>query len=256
MFIASGGTASPVIAAILAGSAAGATSAALNGGSFRDILQGAIIGGMLGGAGGGIYGAFGGTGAYAMLGAGAAYSGATGGLNGLAYFAGGMAGGYIGASGASYAESNWFGDEGINYQLYASSDDKVQSSINCVGHARILQGNADLIGEEGAFPGVEVREGSAAIIPEQFGVSKNVLSGYVDDISGSLGKNTLFNGITDVIGGKSPIPGLNVRTALQQMFPNTFIVEIPGLSVDMGTKNIILNIPSNFKCPTGTAYKP
>ncbi|RJQ53427.1 MAG: RHS repeat-associated core domain-containing protein [Nitrospiraceae bacterium] len=124
----------------------------------------------------------------------------------------------------------------------------------CEGDARVLQGNSDLIGKEGAFPGVNVQDNSAAIIPEQFGATKSELKPYIDQISGDVGGENLFNGVTDVIGGKSPIPNMNVRTALQQLNPSTFIIEVVG-SRDRGVVNIQLSVPGSLQCPTGTKRK-
>jgi RHS repeat-associated protein len=126
--------------------------------------------------------------------------------------------------------------------------------VNCEGQARVLEGNTDLIGKEGAFKDVPVTKDSAAIIPEQFGLNKSDLKPYADQIKGSVDGKDLFNGVTDVIGGKSPIPNVNVRTALQTLNPGSFIVEVVG-SRDLGTVNINLTVPANLNCPTGTKRK-
>lgn len=46
---------------------------------------------------------------------------------------------------------------------------------------------------------------------------------YADQFSATAYGMQVFNGATDVIGGKSPIPGMNVRDALQITFPDTLI---------------------------------
>jgi hypothetical protein len=122
----------------------------------------------------------------------------------------------------------------------------------CVGKARVLGGNPRTVGKQGAFPGVVVNSTSAAVIPQQFAGSKGQLTPYIDQISGTtLDGSPIFDGITDVIGGKSPIPGTNVRDALADMFPDDVIVELPG-GDDMGVIDIIIWVPRSDKCPIGT----
>src|SRR6185437_11043152 len=105
----------------------------------------------------------------------------------------------------------------------------------CVGTARVLGGNPQTVNQPGAVPSINVAAGSAAAIPSQFGVSKNILLG--SPISGtvgyfgplnppSAGTSQSFNGITDVTGGRSPIPGLPVREALQRLNPGELILEL------------------------------
>jgi hypothetical protein len=112
----------------------------------------------------------------------------------------------------------------------------------------------------GAFS--TVQPNTAAIIPYQFGGSRKAdLRPYVGSINGRLtgvvGGRTVtstFNGITDVIDGASPIPGVPVRDALQQLFPNQLIIEVTG-GADVGSNaSVVLNnYPANLPCPTGTA---
>ncbi len=80
---------------------------------------------------------------------------------------------------------------------------------------------------------------------------------YIGQISGGLSNGrttTHFNSISDVIGGESPIPGVPVRDALQQLNPGQFIVEIPG-GQDVGSNAavVLMNYPSDLPCPTGTS---
>jgi hypothetical protein len=86
--------------------------------------------------------------------------------------------------------------------------------------ARILQGNAATIGKIGGFPGRAVSAQGAAVIPDQWG-GKAVLAPNLGGISGQFhganGQSVSFDGVSDVIGGKSPIPDMNVRAALQQI---------------------------------------
>jgi len=103
------------LAGAAGGAAAGATGAALNGGNFSTIAQGALMGAMMGGATGGLIGVVGstwGVGAmqtagYGMLGTGAVASYATGGLDGLSYFGAGLVGAWAGYSAVGYTARNW-----------------------------------------------------------------------------------------------------------------------------------------------------
>jgi RHS repeat-associated protein len=97
VFVATGGTATPVIAGFWAGMAGGAVGGALSGGGWQGVLQGAAFGAVTGAALGGI-GAWGveefGAGfGWGMLGSAGGYSAATGNLDS---FAGGIVGGLAG----------------------------------------------------------------------------------------------------------------------------------------------------------------
>jgi len=83
-------------------------------------------------------------------------------------------------------------------------------------------------------------------------MSKSELSPYLNQISGRIEGGGGFQGISDVIGGKSPIPGMNVRDALQVMYPNTTLIELPSAAVDLGTRGITLSVPYQVPCPAGT----
>ncbi len=131
----------------------------------------------------------------------------------------------------------------------ASCDEKKK----CVGNARVLQGNADLIGKQGGFPGVTVAAGSAAVITSQWG-GKGRLRSFLQQIGGTAG-GTSFSGITDVIGGESPIPGMNVRDALQALNPGLLILELPSLPSDLGVVNVELTVPASISCPAGTVER-
>jgi len=98
-----------------------------------------------------------------------------------------------------------------------------------------------------------VQLGTAAVIPQQFGVPTGAaLAPYAAQISGTIGKAP-FSAVTDVIGGKSPIPGTNVRTALQQLFPGQLILEIPGASDQGANAPVTVFVPQALDCPTGTS---
>ncbi len=123
----------------------------------------------------------------------------------------------------------------------------------CTGQGRGLAGNTALVGKQGGIPGQTVQPGTAAVIPQQFGVpSGAALAPYAGDISGTIGQ-TSFSAVTDVIGGKSPIPGTNVRTALQQLFPGQLILEIPGASDQGANAPVSISMPQGLGCPTGTS---
>ncbi len=164
--------------------------------------------------------------------------------------------------GDGYATGGPFG--GGNY-----TDEVSATEHTCIGQARVLQGNSDLIGDQGGFPGVDVAQYSAAIIPDQWGgLNKSQLAPYLSQIVGTIGGRDaedtvfpLFDTITDVISGKVPkknldgtpsSPNITVRDWLQQNFPSTLIIEIPGLTRDLGIIGITLTLPIQIPCPTGT----
>jgi RHS repeat-associated protein len=122
----------------------------------------------------------------------------------------------------------------------------------CVGKGRGLKGNPKLAGKQGGIPGQTVRIGSAAIIPQQFGFSSGAaLAPQASQISGTIG-TAQFSGVTDVIGGKSPVPGVNVRQYLQGRFPGQLIIEVPGASDQGANAPVEINVPPGVSCPTGT----
>jgi hypothetical protein len=123
----------------------------------------------------------------------------------------------------------------------------------CTGCGRGLAGNTRLVGRQGGIPGQTIQLGTAAVIPQQFGVSSGTALGpYASSIHGTIG-NASFSGITDVMGGKSPIPGVNVRTAMQQLFPGQLILEIPGATDQGANAAVTIFVPYGLKCPTGTS---
>jgi RHS repeat-associated protein len=125
------------------------------------------------------------------------------------------------------------------------------TSKKCRGKARVLGGNPNTVGRQGAFPGVLVQSGSAAVIPQQFGTGKSGLTPHIGQISGTTAGGQSFTGISDVIGGKSPTPGMNVRDALQAMYPGLPIIELPS-GRDEGTVDIEISVPTGLPCPVGT----
>jgi uncharacterized protein RhaS with RHS repeats len=125
------------------------------------------------------------------------------------------------------------------------------TSKRCRGKARVLGGNPNTVGAQGAFPGTSVQAGSAAVIPQQFGGSKGGLTPYIGQISGRTAGGQSFNGVSDVIGGKSPTPGTNVRDALQALYPGLPIIELPT-GRDEGIVDIEITVPNGLPCPVGT----
>ena len=138
------------------------------------------------------------------------------------------------------------------YVLNAPLDftDRIGLEKTCSGSARVLAGNPALIGMQGGLAGVLVAAGSAAIIPAQWGMTKGELAPYLAQIRGG-GAAGSFVGITDIIGGASPIPGVNVRDALQILYPGVLIIELPT-GRDLGIIEIALIVPRLVPCPTGT----
>ncbi len=131
-----------------------------------------------------------------------------------------------------------------------------KTSTTCSGSGRGLSGNTNLAGQQGGIPGQTVQPGTAAVIPQQFGVPNGAaLAPYASDISGTIG-DASFSAVTDVIGGQSPIPGMNVRSALQQMFPGQLVLEIPGAQDQGANAPVTISVPSGLNCPTGTSASP
>ena len=125
-------------------------------------------------------------------------------------------------------------------------------STACTGVGRGLEGNTTLVGGPGGIPGQIAQLGTAAVIPPQFGTRDGAaLAPYAPYISGTIGQAS-FSAVTDVIGGKSPIPGMNVRAALQQLFPGQLILEIPGASDQGVNAAVTISVPQPLGCPAGT----
>ena len=126
------------------------------------------------------------------------------------------------------------------------------SALRCEGKARVLQGNRSHLGVTGGFgEKVFINSCSAAVDPYQWG-GKEKLRPYLLEISGEVDGKIIFDNVAEVIGGKSPISGMNVRPALRALNPGSLILEIPSVAVDLGTVDIILTIPCELGCPEGT----
>jgi len=68
---------------------------------------------------------------------------------------------------------------------------------------------------------------------------------------GVIGKATL-SGVTGVIGGKSPLRNMNVRAALQLLFPNQLILEIVGARDQGANAPVSISVQQPLQCPAGT----
>ena len=230
---------------MMGGMAAGMVSGAMTG-KLENVVMGACTGGLAGGLGSMVP-------APIMLAGGAAYSGATGGVKGLANFAGSIGGGVAG----DYMVTQWSGQKGsVEVKGDSTELDKGTAEFKkCIGQARVLKGNADLIGKEGAFPGVEIDDDSAAVIPSQWG-GKRVLSSHLDEISGVIGDGKAsFSNVADVVGGDPPkgYKGWPVREALMHLTNyDKLIIELPGLSKDLGVQQITITVPASMNCPDCT----
>lgn len=142
---------------------------------------------------------------------------------------------------------------------YAPGVELVGAVRDCVGQARVLEGNPATVGAPlgrgafnyGRYP-IPVRAGSGAVIPSQFGagMTNAGLFPYADSIFGFIGgpHPASFSGITDVIGSRQVS---DVRRVLQSTYPNTFIVELVTGS-DLKIAPISLWVPNTLECPTGT----
>ncbi len=123
----------------------------------------------------------------------------------------------------------------------------------CTGVGRGLGNNGALVGNPGAIPGVDVGLETAAVAPSQFGLPDTgaALVPYAANISGEIG-SALFSSVSDVIGGASPIPGMNVRAALQEIYPGQLLVEIYGAGDQGVNAPVSINVPAGLGCPAGT----
>jgi plasmid stabilization system protein ParE len=150
---------------------------------------------------------------------------------------------------------------GLNLYGYVAGDPVNATDpfglCQCQGNARVLGGNPALIGQPGGYSTpnnpIPVTAGSAAVIPSQWPGGTSYLRNNGANISGTTANGTpLFKGVTDVMGGTSPISGENVRTAMQQLNPGDLLIELPSGS-DMGVIPVTINTPDGEGCPAGTS---
>jgi hypothetical protein len=126
---------------------------------------------------------------------------------------------------------------------------------DCTGMARVLQGNPDTIGNPGGWSGqsvgnINVSGGTAAVVTSQWG-GKGNLRPNIGAVRATYNGQPLFNGISDIVGGKSPIPGMTAGEALMNLYPGDLIIELPS-GQDLGVVPIKLTIPAALQCPSGT----
>ena len=121
--------------------------------------------------------------------------------------------------------------------------------------ARIMQGNMDNVsnGKIGGW-GFPVTANGTAVDPAQWG-GRAALRPYLGQISGASADGTpLFNGISDVVGGKTESIGgqvydaAHVRDGIKATHPGQLVLEIPNKN-DMGTKSVVLRVPKALDCP-------
>lgn len=143
---------------------------------------------------------------------------------------------------------------------------------NCTVMARVLKGNKNLVGKGGAFNGSPSRlakygvtADSAAVIPSQFGLTKDQMRPLIDQISGTLqdGSKFKFNRVRDVVDDAKTRKAhgwhvdefqenvMNRARAANGGLP-TFVLELPGLKKDPGVVQVKLTVPDNVNCPEGT----
>lgn len=123
----------------------------------------------------------------------------------------------------------------------------------CSGLGRGIGNNGHLAGLQGGIPGVKVQLGTAAVDPAQFGVANGAaLAPYASGIHGTIG-GASFSGVTDVIGGKSPVPGMKVRAALESMYPGQLIIELNGEPDQGANVPVTVFVPQGLNCPSGTS---
>jgi len=130
---------------------------------------------------------------------------------------------------------------------------KEENIKTCVGQARILKGNSDLIGDPGGFSGDSVGDfpvtfGSVAVIPKQWVSNRAQLRASKDNISGTTSGGQAFYGISDTIGSND-VP--DVQNFLMNRFPDTLILELIS-GRDEGITSVSIKIPHTLNCPIGT----
>lgn len=134
---------------------------------------------------------------------------------------------------------------------------------NCVGTARVLQGNPLTIGQPGGFSGttvgnILVTANGAAIIPSQWASSKSALRPYLSQVSGVFPLvGASFQGIVDVWAQTGQVPAgfppdSNVQQDLMQLYPGQLIIELPGAPKDYGSTQVQITVPVALGCPQDT----
>jgi hypothetical protein len=152
---------------------------------------------------------------------------------------------YVGSS-----PLNWVDPMGWDKQAGSMSQSGCgpPTTRKCSGMARVVQGNPRHIGStRGAFAPRPISSTSAAVIPQQFGVSvSGGLRPFAGQIRGTVGGTFDFTDVADVVGPPS------AREKLQQRNPEKLILELPGVPKDMGVTSVVISVPAALPCPTGT----
>jgi RHS repeat-associated protein len=148
---------------------------------------------------------------------------------------------------------------------------KAPVTKKCVGLARVMKGNARLMGLSGGFNGSPpnlrlygITNHSAAIIPSQFGMGKGSLRPNIGNIYGTMSNGEGFDRVRDIMDDQKVRQqmGINTTTAeFQQMIISRetvnnggivpFIVEVQGIAKDLGMIQLTLTIPAGMDCPVG-----
>ncbi|EGO9057269.1 RHS repeat protein [Escherichia coli] len=133
----------------------------------------------------------------------------------------------------------------------------------CIGSARVLQGNSRLVGKGGGYntspsnlDKYGVTTDSTAIIPSQWGFrDKPSARNKINSISGKLKADgtQLFSCVRDIVDDSAlRRNNINPQQKLMDKNPGKLILEIPGLEKDMGIQDVIITIPDDMSCPSGT----
>nr|WP_284692189.1 RHS repeat-associated core domain-containing protein [Pinirhizobacter soli] len=140
----------------------------------------------------------------------------------------------------------------------------------CTGAARVRRGNPKLVGKGGAFNGTPsniakygVTSDSTAVIPSQWGMTKDQLRPVLDQVSGTLSDGTTFNGIRDIMDDSKTRQAhhwsiaqfqstLMSQAADQNDGVTPLMLEIPGIPSDLGVIGVTVDMPDGSACPQGT----
>ena len=167
-----------------------------------------------------------------------------------------------------------------NLNLYRYSAGRPSYAVDplglkeCVGTARVLQGNSRHIGRGGGFDTgpsnldlYGITQDAAVVIPRQFGLTKSAMRPYINQISGVFADGTSFGRVRDVMDDKATRDKLGMTTGefqqhlidrekLKNGGKDLLVLELPGAAKDGGIQGVTLTIPDAMECPCGTLPKP